>query len=113
MAFVAIKEDSGELLGVSRVVLEPDRKKGEFGILVRSDLHGHGLGWQLMRALLDYARSEGVEEVAGLVHAENRTMLKMAHELGFKSVRSSHDAAVHLVVWRPNETREDELRKAG
>jgi acetyltransferase len=68
MAIVAINEGTGELLGVSRLVLEPDRKKGEFGILVRSDLQGHGLGWHLINALTSYARAEGVEEIAGLVH---------------------------------------------
>ena len=75
MAFVAIKDGTGELLGVSRLVLDPDRTKGEFGILVRSALQGYGLGWHLMHALMSYG-DEGVEEVAGLVHIENRLMSK-------------------------------------
>jgi acetyltransferase len=101
MAFVAIKAETQELLGVSRLVLDPDRTRGEFGLLVRSDLQGHGLGWQLMGALLSYARSEGVKEVIGLVHIENRHMLEMAAELGFKSHQLENDPAIREVVWHP------------
>ena len=102
MAFVAIKDGTGELLGVSRLVLDPDRTKGEFGILVRSALQGYGLGWHLMHALMSYARCEGVEEVAGLVHIENRLMLKMASELGFRAHHVPGDPTVREVVWRPH-----------
>jgi acetyltransferase len=101
MAFVAIKAETQELLGVSRLVLDPDRTRGEFGLLVRSDLQGHGLGWQLMSALLSYARSEGVKEVIGLVHIQNRHMLEMARELGFKAHQLDNDPAIREVVWHP------------
>ncbi|WP_045835366.1 bifunctional acetate--CoA ligase family protein/GNAT family N-acetyltransferase [Hyphomicrobium sp. 99] len=101
MAFVAIKKDSGELLGVSRLILEPDRTRGEFGVLIRSDLHSHGLGRHLMNALLSYARSEGVAEVFGLVHIENRQMLTMADDLGFELHIVPEDPSIREVVWHP------------
>ena len=107
MAFVAIKEGTGELLGVSRLVLDPDRIKGEFGILVRSALQGYGLGWHLMHALMSYARCEGVEEVTGLVHIENRLMLKMASELGFDAHHVPGDPTVREVVWHPRAVSAD------
>ncbi|MET0436110.1 MAG: bifunctional acetate--CoA ligase family protein/GNAT family N-acetyltransferase [Devosia sp.] len=101
MAFVAIKKDSGELLGVSRLILEPDRTRGEFGVLIRSDLHSQGLGRHLMNALMSYARSEGVTEVFGLVHVDNRQMLTMADELGFELRMVPDDPSVREVVWLP------------
>jgi acetyltransferase len=101
MAFVAIKDSTQELLGVSRLVLDPDLTRGEFGILVRSDLQGHGVGWQLMNALLRYAQNEGVGEVFGLVHVSNRQMLEMARELGFTSHPHEGDPDVREVVWHP------------
>ncbi|HWE16003.1 MAG TPA: GNAT family N-acetyltransferase, partial [Hyphomicrobiaceae bacterium] len=84
MAFVAVGKQSGELLGVVRFIADPDYVKGEYAILVRSDLKGHGLGWRLMQHLVSYARAEKLEELYGSVLAENTTMLKMARELGFK-----------------------------
>lgn len=102
MAFVAIAEATGELLGVSRLVLDPDLTSGEFGIIVRSDLHGHGLGWQLMSTLLDYAQHEGVEQISGLVHASNTHMLDMAADLGFASRPAPGDPALREVIWNPS-----------
>lgn len=99
MAFVAIDNRTRELLGVSRLILDPDLTHGEFGILVRSDMQGRGIGWQLMEVLLQYARSEGVKEVKGIVHAKNKNMLDMAHRLGFASRDVEDDAALREVVW--------------
>ncbi len=101
MAFVAIEEASGELLGVSRLVLDPDQTSGEFGIIVRSDLHGHGIGWQLMSALLSYAQHEGVDKISGLVNASNTQMLDMAAELGFQTRAVEGDPSIREVIWHP------------
>ncbi|MBS0251740.1 MAG: bifunctional acetate--CoA ligase family protein/GNAT family N-acetyltransferase [Proteobacteria bacterium] len=101
MAFVAIKTSTKELIGGSRLVLEPDLTRGEFGILVRSDLHGRGLGWQLMSSLLNYAEHEGVEQIYGLVSVGNTHMLDMATDLGFETRTYKGDPSVREVVWRP------------
>ena len=88
MAFVAIAGDSGEMLGVSRFSADPDYENAEYGVLVRSDLKGKGLGWNLMNHLVDFARASGIAQLYGSVLAENATMLRMCRELGF-SVRCS------------------------
>ena len=98
MAFVAVGKESGELLGVVRFIADPDYVKGEYAILVRSDLKGHGFGWRLMQHLIAYARAEKLEELYGSVLAENTTMLKMAHELGFRIEPEPGDATVRRVV---------------
>lgn len=97
MAFVAISPQ-GELLGVSRLVLDPDLVTGEYGILLRSDQKGRGLGWRLMEHLIAYARAEGVRQIKGLVLTENTTMLSMARQLGFNVRVSADDAEVCEVV---------------
>jgi acetyltransferase len=84
MAFVAISEVADQLVGVVRLVLDPDLLHGEFGILVRSDLQGKGLGWQLMKHLIRYAEHEGVRKITGIVLAENSNMIEMAKKLGFR-----------------------------
>jgi acetyltransferase len=98
MAFVAISETSGDLLGVVRLVLDPDRVTGEYGILVRSDQKGRGLGWRLMEHLIRYARAEGVESITGLVLTENTTMIDMAKRLGFRARASIDDPEVVEVI---------------
>jgi len=88
MAFVAIDPETGALGGVARLAADPDRDKAEYGILVRSDLQGIGLGWALLSHLLKYARTAGIGEVFGTISAQNRKMLEMCERLGFAV---SHD----------------------
>jgi acetyltransferase len=83
MAFVAIAPEGGELVGVSRLATDPDGVWAEYAVLVRSDWSGRGVGWALMRRLIDYARAEGVRELRGDVLAGNHRMLAMCRELGF------------------------------
>jgi RimJ/RimL family protein N-acetyltransferase len=85
MAFIAIDESDGSMLGVVRLHDDPDGKGAEFAVIVRSTLKGHGLGYLLMKHMLDYARQKGLKTVHGEVLAENTTMLKMAEELGFRA----------------------------
>ena len=94
MAFIAIEEGSREMLGVVRLHANADYDKGEYAILVRSDLKGHGLGWVLMQLLIEYARAEGIRTIEGQVLSENTTMLKMCRELGFEIAHEPDDPAV-------------------
>ena len=88
MAFIAVEEKSGKMLGGARLHANADYDRGEYAILVRSDLKGRGLGWLLMQLLIEYARAEGIRTIEGQVLSENATMLKMCKELGFEI---SHD----------------------
>jgi acetyltransferase len=85
MAFIALDEDTGQMLGLVRLKDELDEKTAEFAILVRSRLKGHGLGWQLQRVLV-YAKEKGLRRVYGDVLVENATMLQMCAELGFHTL---------------------------
>jgi acetyltransferase len=99
MALVAIDPEEptqGEILGVSRIVADPENEKAEYAVMVRSDLKGRGLGFQLMKDILAYARRRGIKTVHGDVLTENRTMLQMAAELGF--VREESERGVVRVA---------------
>jgi acetyltransferase len=74
---------TGPILGVGRLVSDPENEAAEFAILVRSDLKGRGLGFRMMQSLLAYARRRGLRRVYGEVLRENAAMLRMAAELGF------------------------------
>ena len=98
MAFVALEPDNGALLGVVRFVADPDYVRAEYAVLVRSDLKGLGLGWQLMQHLIAYARAEGLQQLHGSVLGENATMLGMATELGFTVAVDPDDRALRIVT---------------
>ena len=84
MAFVVFTDETrSAAAAVGRLSEDPDRERAEFAILVRSDLHGLGLGYALMLKLIDYAGKRGVGEMFGHVLRENHSMLNMCDELGF------------------------------
>jgi len=85
MAFLAVDEDTGRMLGLVRLKDELDEENAEFAILVRSWLKGHGVGWLLMHRVIDYAKEKGLRRVYGDVLAENAAMLQMCAELGFRT----------------------------
>ena len=98
MAFVAVADAPSRLLGVVRLIIDPDLTHGEYAILVRSDLKGRGLGWRLIQHLIDYARAEGLEVMRGTVLAENTTMLRMCSELGFIVESDPDNAGLMRVI---------------
>jgi acetyltransferase len=101
MALLAIEKASGRMLGVVRMHADANYERGEYAILVRSDVKGRGLGYLLMRMIIEYARVEGLKTIEGEVLSENTRMLAMCRELGFSVSPDSHDAdtcVVKLVI---------------
>ena len=91
MAFIALDEASGEALGVVRVYSDSIGESGEYAILLRSDLKGHGLGWSLMQMIIEYSRTKGLKRIVGQILQENAVMLSMCRELGFKVKTDADD----------------------
>jgi acetyltransferase len=100
MALVALPLTAGgggnEILGVARLAADPDNERAEYAVMVRSDQKGRGIGYQLMRDLLEHARRRKIGVVFGEVLRENQRMLQMVRELGF-TVTSSADPGVVTV----------------
>jgi acetyltransferase len=86
IAFVAIREVTGETVGVARLIAEADGSTGEFAVIVQADLKGKGLASRLVQRLIDWARARGMAAVVGQVLADNAPMLAFVRRLGF-SVR--------------------------
>jgi acetyltransferase len=95
IAFLALQND--EIIGIIRLHCDANHERGEFAVLVRSDLKGRGFGWRLMQLIIEYARAEGLKVIHGEVLRENATMLKMCRELGFKALKL-RDTADSVVV---------------
>ncbi|WP_243373136.1 bifunctional acetate--CoA ligase family protein/GNAT family N-acetyltransferase [Microvirga solisilvae] len=98
IAFVAFDQETGEMMGAVRVHADANHETGEYGILLRSDLKGLGLGWALMRLMIEWAKVEGLREVEGQVLRENTTMLDMCRSLGFSVRVDPDDAELRLVT---------------
>ena len=87
IALVAVDGEGaapGEIVGVAHLVEEPAEPGcAEFDILVRTDVKGHGVGFQLMKDVLARARERRLTKIVGFIAGENHAMLLMTSELGF------------------------------
>ncbi|GMV47590.1 MAG: bifunctional acetate--CoA ligase family protein/GNAT family N-acetyltransferase [Burkholderiaceae bacterium] len=96
MAFIAsaaLEHGPGEeTLGVVRAQVDPDNIEAEFGILVRSDLKGTGLGHRLLAKMIDFLRSRGTQRLVATVLLDNRRMRELAASLGMEPAATQPDA---------------------
>jgi acetyltransferase len=102
MAFAAFDETTHELLGGVRLHADANYETGEYAVLLRSDLKGRGLGWQLMQMIIEYAKSEGIKRIEGQVLAENTVMLQMCRQLGFSVEHEPDGGDIMKVVLEVN-----------
>ncbi|MEX0957165.1 MAG: bifunctional acetate--CoA ligase family protein/GNAT family N-acetyltransferase [Rhizobiaceae bacterium] len=98
IAFAALDQETGELAGISRLSSDPDKHTAEFGLLVRTDLQGRGLGWVLLRHLVDYAKADGLARIEGCILGDNVKMLEMCREFGFVTKRHPSERGVSLAT---------------
>ena len=107
MAFVATAlgpSGEEETLAVARAVTDPDNIGAEFGIVVRSDLKGGGLGRVLMDKLFNYLRQRGTQCVHATVLKENARMLALTQAMGFvRGAEQPDDDTVALTLWLTRE----------
>jgi acetyltransferase len=94
MAFIAVREATGETVGVSRLACDSDGLSGEFAVIVQADMKGRGLASILMRRLTGWARLRGLREVEGQILADNAPMLAFIRHLGFTVHRMVDDPEV-------------------
>lgn len=97
MALVAVRpaaEGGEQIDGMVHLTADPDHRRAEYAVLVRSEIKGQGLGFVLMSEIIDYARRRGIGEIYGEVLRENTTMLAMCAALGFTRRSSPEEVGV-------------------
>jgi acetyltransferase len=98
IAFVALDLGTGEMMGVVRLHADANHETAEYAILLRSDLKGIGLGWELMRLMIEWAKAEGLSTVEGQVLRENAIMLDICRGLGFAIRPDPGDPDIRIVT---------------
>jgi acetyltransferase len=98
MAIIAETREGGRNLeiGVSRLILEPNKKRGEFAIVVADKYQAKGLGIKLVDMLIEFAKEKGIETIYGTIMAENIKMLHLCEKLGFTTRREQDNVTVEL-----------------
>lgn len=89
MAFVAEGDPTGadqnrEIWGVGRLNKIPGTNDGEYALLVTDRYQHRGLGSQLMRRLIEYAREEQIQRLVADILTENTGMRQLSERFGFE-----------------------------
>jgi len=100
MALVAVEQSGSreKMLGVARIITDPDGKKAEFSIMIGDPWQGRGVGAQLLLNLLKVARQKSVEKVWGTVLQENIHMQRLGKKVGFAVKFNSEEGAYDLTI---------------
>jgi acetyltransferase len=98
MAFIAVRDTTGETVGVARLACDVDMRSGEFAVIVQADMKGRGLATLLVRRLIDWGRAQGLREVEGQILADNQPMLAFIRHLGFTVRRMADDPEVMQAI---------------
>ena len=86
-----------EVLAVGRVSKSEQANEAEFAVLISDMFHGHGLGTELLKRLLEMARAAGINRLTGDILGENRHMIDICRQLGF-SLKYAGDGLVKAAL---------------
>ena len=98
MAFIAETREGDRRIeiGVSRLILEPNKKRGEFAVVVTDKYQAKGLGIKLVDMLIEVAKEKSVESIYGIIMSENVRMIRLCEKLGFTTKREQENVIVEL-----------------
>ena len=108
IALVALAEEEEtaqgqRMLGVARIIREPDGKTGEFSVVVGDEWQGRGIGLRLLEKCLTIAEKQGFKTVHGIALAENRNMIMMGKKMGFEIKRDPDTYDINLIIHLGNQ----------
>ncbi len=80
------------LIGIGRLIADPDRKAAEYALLVVDDWQHKGIGTQITRECIRIAREWGLERVLAYTTPNNNQMTALLRKHGFEITGRDHDA---------------------
>jgi acetyltransferase len=85
IAIVAeMKKGKRRVIGVTRLILEPGGKCGEFAVVVGDEWQRLGLGSKLVDYIIEIGKDMGLETIGGDVLSRNFKMIRLCTNKGFK-----------------------------
>jgi len=99
MAFTAFANNGNEeiMVGISRYVINPDKRSCEFAIAIADDWQGLGLAHQLMLILIEHIIKErNITLIEGTVLKNNTSMDNLMNALGFTKSASPDDYDINI-----------------
>ncbi|MEM2589299.1 MAG: GNAT family N-acetyltransferase, partial [Candidatus Bathyarchaeia archaeon] len=99
IAIVAELNDGGRrrILGVVRISLEPDRKKGEIAFIIADPWQGLGLGTKMVDYAIEIAKEMGVETIYAIMLPDNVKAVNLLKNMGF-TIKVQEDGNLKAIL---------------
>jgi len=93
MAIIGELNEDGErkMIGVGRLIIDPDGDSGEFAVVVGDPWQGLGLGEKLTDSIIGIAEDKGLDSIWAAIMKRNSRMLNLCKKLGFEIERGEDD----------------------
>jgi acetyltransferase len=82
-----------KILGVVRVGIEPDKKKGEIAFIVADPWQGLGLGTKMVDYVLEICKDMKLKEIYAIMLNDNYRAIELLRKMGFK-IKDLNDGTV-------------------
>jgi acetyltransferase len=86
-----------KILGVTRVSIEPDGKKGEIAFIVADPWQGLGLGTKMVDYVLEICKDMKIETVYAIILPDNYRAINLMKKMGFTTAYAD-DATVRATL---------------
>jgi len=89
-------EGRKKLIGVGRLIADPDIETAEYAVLITDEWQHKELGLRLTKFCVEIAKMAGVKRVAAETTTDNKGMITVFRKTGFK-VHFNEDTTVTVV----------------
>ena len=103
IAIVAELPEDRRIIGVVRLTLDADRRKGEFAIMVSDSWQRQGLGSKLMDCIIEIANDLKVETIYSYVSLANIKMINLCNKKGFDT-KQVDECTINMYMTLPSQT---------
>lgn len=77
------EEDRRKILGVVRLIIEPDGKNGEIAFIVADPWQGLGLGSKMLDYVIEICKDKKLETIYGVMLSDNYRAIDLMKKMGF------------------------------
>ncbi|MCW4034352.1 MAG: GNAT family N-acetyltransferase [Candidatus Bathyarchaeota archaeon] len=78
-----LKEEQRKILGVVRLIIEPDGKTGEIAFIVADPWQGLGLGTKMVDHMIEICKDKKLDSVYAYMLPDNRRAIQLLKKMGF------------------------------
>ena len=93
-----VAEYEGKLIGMSRLSFDPGESSAEFSVVVSDDWQNKGVGYKLVKDIVEIGRKKKLDQVYATVIKENSSMKHVAQKLGFR-IEATDDIQIDKLVF--------------